>query len=87
MGKVILRKNGVETQFINGEDFTSIPPQSGVYSVGVDLTTGFFEKLNPDGTIINLEQDITGGTNTTEVSYLELVDRITGGTLETGSFY
>jgi hypothetical protein len=44
MGKVILRKNGVETQYINGEDFTTLTPQSGVYSVGVDLATGYFEK-------------------------------------------
>jgi hypothetical protein len=87
MGKVILRKNGVETQYINGEDFTTLTPQSGVYSVGVDLATGYFEKLNPDGSIINLEQDITGSTNTNVVTYSGLVNHITGGTLDAGSFY
>jgi hypothetical protein len=87
MGKVILRKNGVETQYINGVDFTTITPQNGVYSVGVDLVTGYFEKLNPDGTIINFDQDITGSTNTYGVTYSGLVNHITSGTLDSGSFY
>jgi len=87
MGKIILRQNGVETQYINGEDFTTLTPQSGVYTVGVDSATGYFEKLNPDGSIINLEQDITGSTNTNIVTYAGLVNHITGGTLDSGSFY
>ena len=87
MGKLILKKGGVETQYINGVDFTTITPQNGVYSVGVDLVTGYFEKLNPDGTIINFDQDITGSTNTYGVTYSGLVNHITGGTLDSGSFY
>ncbi len=87
MGKLILKKGGVETQYINGVDFTTITPQNGVYSVGVDLVTGYFEKLNPDGTIINFDQDITGSTNTYGVTYSGLVNHITSGTLDSGSFY
>ena len=125
MGKIILKKNGLETQFINGVDFTTLTPQTDVYYVGVDSVSGSFEKLDPDGTIIDLEAGggglFTGGTingftnflngvlansltattisattylnlpsmggGVIDVTYLELVDKITGSTLNPGTFY
>ena len=125
MGKIILKKNGLETQFINGVDFTTLTPQTDVYYVGVDSVSGSFEKLDPDGTIIDLEAGggglFTGGTvngftqflngvlansitattisaatylnlpsmggGVVDVTYLELVDKITGNTLTPGTFY
>ncbi len=61
MGKLILKNNGLETQFVNGVDFTTLTPQTDVYYVGVDSLTGTFDKLNPNGTIIDLESGGGGG--------------------------
>ncbi len=68
MGKLILRNNGLETQLINGQDFSTITPESGVYFIGVNAANGVFEKLNPSGDIIDFEagggETFTGGTVT-----------------------
>jgi hypothetical protein len=119
MGKLILRNNGVETQFVNGINFSGLTGETNTYILGVNTANGLFEKLDPNGTIIDLEgggSTFTGGTvsgetlfpeglsattisattylnlpNTgggvTEVTYLELVGNITGGTLSVGGYY
>jgi hypothetical protein len=73
MGKIILRNNGLETQVVNGVDFTSLTPENGVYYIGVDLVTGDFQKLNPNGDIIDIEVgtggDFTGGTVNGETTF------------------
>lgn len=85
MGKLILRNNGVETQFVNGINFSGLTAETNTYILGVNVSNGNFEKLNPDGQIINYDESATGGN--IEVTYSELVDNITGGTLTTGTFY
>jgi hypothetical protein len=89
MGKLILKNNGLETQFVNGVDFTTLTPQTDVYYVGVDSLTGTFDKLNPNGTIIDLESGGGGGgiTGATEVTYSDLVNRISTNTLTASTFY
>jgi hypothetical protein len=66
MGKLIIRNNGVETQLVNGVDFTTLSGTPNTYVIGVDPTLGTFEKLNPDGSIINYDSGVgevfTGGT-------------------------
>lgn len=55
MGKIILRNNGVETQIINGVEFSALTPQADTYYIGINQSTGDFEKFNPDGQNISLE--------------------------------
>lgn len=64
MGKLILRKNGIETQFINGEDFSTLTPQANTYVLGFDAVTGNLGGLNPDGDITEYGAGggFTGGT-------------------------
>lgn len=117
MGKLILRKNGIETQFISGEDFNTLNPELDTYVLGFDAITGKLESLDPDGNNVEYGEGgstFSGGTVTgptdflntltasvfsastylnlpvvglTEVTYLELVDKITGSTLTSGAFY
>jgi hypothetical protein len=117
MGRIIQQNNGKTTVYITGENINNIPVSTNTYYLGVDLASGFYEKLNPSGDIINLESSgggsftggtVSGATNFTnslsantfsattylnlpgdsvEVTYSELVDKITGGTLSTGSYY
>ncbi len=119
MGKLILRNNGVETQFVNGINFSGLTGETNTYILGVNTANGLFEKLNPNGSTTDLEgggSTFTGGTvsggtsfpeglsattisattylnlpNTcgcvTEVTYSELVDKITGDTLSVGGYY
>ena len=48
----------IRTQTI---DFSSVSlPPNGEYLLGVDYTDGKYKKLNPDGTLVNLE-DAGGG--------------------------
>lgn len=60
MGRIYLNKNGKTTILTNGEDITSIIPSADTYVVGADLSSGKYEKLNPNGDIIDLEGG--GGT-------------------------
>ena len=65
MGRIIQKNNGKTTVFVTGENFNSLPILTNTYYVGVDLSSGYFEKLNPSGSIINLEASgstFTGGT-------------------------
>jgi hypothetical protein len=64
MGKLILKNNGVETQLINGLDFTTITPESGKYVLGFDSVTGNLDSLDPLGNIIQYGEGgtFTGGT-------------------------
>jgi hypothetical protein len=65
MGRIIQKNNGKTTVFTTGENFNSLTPITNTYYVGVDLSSGYFEKLNPTGSIINLEtagSTFTGGT-------------------------
>jgi len=115
MGRIIQKNNGKTTVFTTGENFNSLTPITNTYYVGVDLSSGYFEKLNPTGSIINLEDlgpsftggTVSGATNFTnglsattfsattylnlpigiEVTYSELVDKITGSTLTIGTHY
>lgn len=73
MGKLIIRNNGVETQLVNGVDFTTLSGAPDTYVIGIDTTSGSFEQLNPDGSIINYESsgsgNFTGGTVTGETTF------------------
>jgi hypothetical protein len=84
MGKLILRNNGVETQFVNGINFSGLTAETNTYVLGVNVSNGNLEKLNPDGEIINYDESATGGV---EVTYDELYSLYTGGTLTSGRFY
>ena len=84
MGKLILRNNGFETQFVNGEDFTTLVPQADTHILGFDSVTGGLEGLDPNGNITSYS---SGSTNTYNVTYSELVNSITGGTLDSGAYY
>jgi hypothetical protein len=64
MGRIIQQNNGKTTVYVTGENFSSLSPTTNTYFVGVDLTSGSFEKKNPNGSIINLESG-TGGTTFT----------------------
>ncbi len=116
MGKLILRNNGFETQFINGLSFSGLSAQTNTYFLGFDPFTNNLEGLDPSGNTINFEgggTTFTGGTvsgetffpsgltastisattyqnlpcNSESVTYSELVDNITGGTLCEGKYY
>lgn len=65
MGRIYLEKNGKKTVLFNNEDITSLTPETNTYFVGTDLNSGQYEKLNPNGSIINLE---TGGFATIDTS-------------------
>jgi hypothetical protein len=84
MGKLILRQNGFETQFVNGEDFTTLVPQADTHILGFDSVTGGLEGLDPNGNIISYG---SSSANTYNVTYSELVNSMTGETLNPGSFY
>jgi len=88
MGRIIQQNNGKTTVYVTGEDISSITPSAGTYYLGVDNLSGEFEKLGPNGTVINFES-ITGGTGqpVIETTYNGLVNSITGGTLTAGSYY
>jgi hypothetical protein len=64
MGKLILRNNGKETQLVNGQDFTSITPETDKYVLGFDAVTGNLDSLDPFGNIIQYGEGgtFTGGT-------------------------
>ena len=117
MGRIIQKGNGKTTVYVTGVNIGGLAPTLNTYYLGVDLTTGVYEKLNPSGTIINLESSgggsftggtVSGNTNFTnslsantfsattylnlpgdsvEVTYSELVDKITGSTLVIGTYY
>jgi len=73
MGKLIIRNNGVETQLVNGVDFTTLSGTPDTYVIGVDTVSGSFEQLNPDNSIINYKTsgsgNFTGGTVTGETLF------------------
>jgi hypothetical protein len=92
MGKLIIRNNGVETQLVNGVDFTTLSGAPDTYVIGIDTTSGSFEQLNPDGSIINYESsgggNFTGGTVSGETFFANgltstsiLATTISGGTV------
>ena len=72
----------IRTEFTSGEDFTTITPQADTYFIGVDPLTGSFKKLNPDGSIIDLE---AGSINVT--TYADLVSAIGSNSLIPGNYY
>jgi len=62
MGKIIQKSGGKTTVYVTGVNIGGLAPASNTYYIGVDLTSGRYEKLNPTGTIINFEDNFTGGT-------------------------
>jgi hypothetical protein len=71
MARIHLQKNGTKTILFAGEDINSITPEANTFFVGTDLATGKYEKLNPNGDIVDLE----GGSGTSsieDITYLEL---------------
>ena len=80
MSKLIIKNNGQETQYVGGVDFTTLPPQPNVYYVGVDSVSGAFEKLDPDGSIIDLEAGgggvFTGGSVNGQTTFLFTADEL-----------
>lgn len=83
MGRIIQQNNGKTTVLVTGENISSITPEANTYVLGVDLTSGLYEKLNPDGSILDLES----GVNMYNVTYSGLVTNISNSTLSGGSFY
>lgn len=55
MGNIIQIENGIKTVYVNGQNINSLSANTNTYYVGIDLTSGSYEKLNPDGSIVNLE--------------------------------
>ena len=55
MARIHLQKNGTKTILFAGEDINSITPSASTFFVGTDLASGKYEKLNPNGDIVNLE--------------------------------
>jgi len=88
MGRIIQQNNGKTTVLVTGENISSITPEANTYVLGVDLTSGLYEKLNPDGSILDLEGG--GGSssvNMYNITYSGLVTNINNSTLSGGSFY
>jgi len=88
MGRFIHINNGQKTIYTTGEDLTSIPPEAGTYFLGINPSSGYFEKLDPNGNLINFDVSggMTGGTYNS-VTYSYLTTLITGSSLQSGSFY
>lgn len=86
MGRIIHENNGKTTIMVTGEDISNISPINDTYFVGVDLTTGILEKLNPNGDIISLESNNTTILNEL-VTYSEFYDKINSNTLTAGTYY
>lgn len=82
MGRIIQQNNGKTTIYVTGEDFNNLSGTTDTYYVGVDLTTGKFEKINPDGSF----EEFAGGPYSS-VTYSELYNLFTGETLNPGSYY
>ena len=82
MGRIIQQNNGKTTIYVTGEDFNNLSGTTDTYYVGVDLTTGKFEKVNPDGSF----EEFAGGSYSS-VTYSELYNLFTGETLNPGSYY
>jgi hypothetical protein len=55
MGRIIHYNNGKTTIYTAGESISGLTTNTDTYYIGVDNTSGIYEKLNPDGNIINLE--------------------------------
>lgn len=55
MGRIIHKNNGKTTILTSGESISGLTPETNTYYVGVDNDNGVYEKLNPDGSIVDLE--------------------------------
>jgi hypothetical protein len=82
MGNIIQIENGIKTIYVNGQNISSLSAETNTYYVGVDLTSGSYEKLNPNGTVINLEAGSIIPT-----TYSDLVNTINAYELILGSYY
>ena len=82
MGKIIQIDNGVKTIYVNGQDISSLSADTGTYYVGVDLSSGSYEKLNPNGTIVNLEAG-----SITDTTYTDIVSMISSNGLTPSTYY
>ena len=82
MGNIIQIENGVKTIYVNGQDITSLTADTNTYYVGVDVNSGFYEKLNPNGTIVNLESG-----SFSDITYADLVSMIGTNSLVSGNYY
>ena len=82
MGNIIQIENGIKTIYVNGQNISSLSAETNTYYVGVDLTSGSYEKLNPNGTIVNLEAG-----SVTQTTYNDLVNLIGANSLVPGSYY
>ena len=88
MGRIYIQNNGKTTVLFNAEDINTITPSADTYFVGTDLATGYYEKLNPDGSIIDLEGGGSGGTTSyIIVTKSELDTLISTSGLTEGAFY
>jgi len=81
MARIHLQKNGTKTILFAGENISSITPSASTFFVGTDLATGKYEKLNPNGDIINLE------TPYLEIGYSELTTLLNNNELIPSSYY
>jgi hypothetical protein len=82
MGRIIQIENGKTTVYVNGQDIGALTATTDTYYVGVDLNSGFYEKLNPNGSIVNLEAGSVSDT-----TYADLVSMIGSNSLTPGTYY
>jgi hypothetical protein len=81
MGRIIQKNNGLTTIFTTGEDISTIIPSTNTYVLGVDSNTGLYEKLDPNGNIIDLEKDSSGITGGTLSGTTLVLDNSGGGSI------
>lgn len=87
MGRIIQSNNGKTTIHTTGENISEITPEANTYVLGVDLVSGLYEKLDPNGTVISLEGGGVAGGGITAVTYSEIYNGLTANSLSQGMFY
>lgn len=82
MGRIIQIDNGKTTVYVNGEDVSSLSATTDTYYIGVDTSNGIYEKLNPNGDLINLENG-----SIVDTDYASIISSIGSNSLIPGVYY
>jgi hypothetical protein len=75
---IIQYNKGKTTIYTTGESISGLTASPNTYYLGVDVNTGNFEKLNPDGNVVDIE---TGGRTTNYKSYTALLTQSGGNSV------
>jgi len=70
MGRLYINNNGQTTVFSSGEDISSLSAITNTYFVGVNVNSGVYEKLNPNGSVVNLESQPVNEVDYSTISSL-----------------